>query len=243
MFNIDKELFNKRKKRLEEQKEKIPFQTLMKWLDARQLPLKIDDFAKNNKPNLIIDLKVTQGENGDPSLLLQNLIENGIKIFSASGIEEWDNGYGDYISYLKRGRLPVKNPIIRRDILIENYQIVDSKLIVADGITMFPEFLTSKEIDNLFNDSINLDFHALPVLKSKKDIKKIEKFEFKTVAISYNILKKLGIKPSDYENIIIYDLFKTEDVFTLFNQGYKFFWLDWDTFDKDRESWYKLTGK
>ena len=77
-----------------------------------------------------------------------------------------------------------KKPILRKDFIIDGFQIVEAKAIGADVILLIASCLTSEEIKNYGNLARDLDMEVLYEVHSQLDLDKINDLDNKIIGIN-----------------------------------------------------------
>ena len=135
---------------------------------------------------------------------------------------------------LKEARNITKLPILRKDFIIDIYQIVEAKAYGADLILLIAAALSNKEI-KVFSDfakklnlEVLLEIHSINELKNSLttsiDIVGVNNRNLKTFEVDINISKELSDQiPNDFIKISESGINKPSSVVELKKYGYKGF--------------------
>ena len=150
MINILDEIVEKTKIKIAEKKQGLSLEELRSKLDFENL--KASNFKKSiqdKTESVIAEIKKASpsagiiSENFDPILKAKEYESFGASALSI--LTEEDYFLGD-IEHLKDVKALTSLPILRKDFIIDEYQLYESKLIGADCILLIASILNDKEI-------------------------------------------------------------------------------------------------
>jgi indole-3-glycerol phosphate synthase len=121
-------------------------------------------------------------------------------------------------------------PILRKDFIISEYQIIESKFIGADAILLIASVLTAKEIIQFTRFAHKLGLEVLLEIHSEEELEKyfteidlvgINNRNLKTFEVNFDNASKLVSKlPDDTIKIAESGIKSPEDIFELRNHGF-----------------------
>ena len=163
-MNILDEIVAKTKSKLEEKKQGLSLEELSSKIDFENL--KETNFKKSlqNKAEAIIaEIKKASpsagiiSENFDPVSKSKEYESFGASALSILTEEDYFLGN---IQYLKDVKATTSLPILRKDFIVDEYQIYESKLIGADCILLIASILNDKELKNFSEtaERLKLDY-------------------------------------------------------------------------------------
>lgn len=127
----------------------------------------------------------------------------------------------------------VKIPILRKDFIIDEYQIFESKAIGADVILMIAALLSEKEIKRFTNRAKSLRLEVLFEIHNEEELKKINpeiqmigvnNRDLKTFKVDLNTSKMLSEKiPAEFIKVSESGISSISGIKDLRNYGYKGF--------------------
>ena len=135
------------------------------------------------------------------------------ELFGASALSiltEEDYFLGS-IQYLKDVKTFSNLPILRKDFVIDEYQIYESKLIGADCILLIVSILSDKELERFTSlaDTLGLDY--IIEVHDEAELKRVEDFSEAIIGVNNRDLKTFEV---NIENSIrLRNLFKKENIF------------------------------
>ena len=192
---------------------------------------------KNSNSGIIAEHKrrSPSKQNINNSLSIIDVVK-GYESSGACGISILTDGkyFGGSLEDLNIAKASSKLPILRKDFIISEYQIVEAKAHGADLILLIASILTRKEIKNLsiFAKSLNLE-----VLLEVHDINEINKAimpsldflgvnnrNLKTFEVNLNTSRELADKiPDDFIKVSESGINNSQSIIDLKTYGYKGF--------------------
>jgi len=123
----------------------------------------ISEFKRRSPSKPTINLQA------DPSIIPNQYCDAGV-----SGISILTDEYffGGNAYHLSMARPKVNCPILRKDFIIDEYQIIEAKSIGADAILLITEILSKEEIANLATIAASLGLEVLMEIHTKEQIDK-----------------------------------------------------------------------
>ena len=115
------------------------------------------------------------------------------------------------IQYLKDVKAISNLPILRKDFIVDEYQIYESKLIGADCILLIVSILSDKELERFTSlaDTLGLDY--IIEVHNEEELKRVEDFSEAIIGVNNRDLKTFEV---NIENSIrLRNLFKKENIF------------------------------
>ncbi len=146
-----------------------------------------------------------------------------------------DNKYfGGSLEDLIQARSNSNLPLLRKEFIIDKYQIHESKAFGADIILLIASILSKKEIIEFSSIAKNLDLEVLIEVHNKEDLNKslnknvdfigVNNRNLKTFDVSLDISKKLSSKiPDNYLKISESGIKSIKDIEKLKSYGFKGF--------------------
>ncbi len=105
-------------------------------------------------------------------------------------------------SHLKTIRAVTKLPILRKDFIIDPYQVYESRLLAADAILLIADILTLEELRSLRELAEELGMEALVETHSEEDMQKAKASGAKIIGINNRNLKTLKVSTTIAESLI-----------------------------------------
>ena len=115
------------------------------------------------------------------------------------------------IKYLKDVKAISNLPILRKDFVIDEYQIYESKLIGADCILLIVSILSDKELERFASlaDTLGLDY--IIEVHDEVELKRVEDFSEAIIGVNNRDLKTFEVNIDN--SIRLRKLFKKENIF------------------------------
>ncbi|MDD5681296.1 MAG: indole-3-glycerol phosphate synthase TrpC [Candidatus Omnitrophica bacterium] len=172
-------IVEEKKKEIETAKKKIPQKDLMGELSGRQVHSKPHFFkhslAKRNHIHLIAEVKKASPSAGviredfDPLKIALAYETGGASAISVLTDEKFFQGS---LSHLEKIKKSVRLPVLRKDFIIDEYQIYESIAHGADAALLIADLLTAGELKNFLAIGRENKFDFLVEVHSEEDVQK-----------------------------------------------------------------------
>ncbi len=179
MANILDEIIKKTKADLEKRKKEYPEEWLGRSLAFNPfLPKDVHKALKATKENpyrIIAEIKKASPSKGviredfDPLSIGQAYEKGGADALSILTEPHYFKGDKEYLGMVRRY---VSIPILRKDFIIDKYQILEALVYGADFILLIAKALSRKELKELINYAHHLGLEVLVEIHDKKDLVK-----------------------------------------------------------------------
>ncbi len=190
-----------RKKDVTELKERMPLSRLQRIIETMPRPparsfIKAITTSKNL--NVIAELKKASPSHGViredfQPLRIANLYEYaGACAISVLTEPHFFKGRP---SYLKTVRQVTTLPLLRKDFILEKYQLYETAILEADAFLLIAAILTEEELKELIDLGRSLGMDALVEVHNNSDLKKAVNAGAKMIGINNRNLKTLEIDP------------------------------------------------
>jgi len=105
------------------------------------------------------------------------------------------------IDYLERVRKLTKKPLLRKDFIIDEYQIYESRFYGADAILLIARILSKKKIEKLIKIAKKYNMDCLVEIHNKKELKKLPD-NVKIIGINNRDLDTLKVDLNNTLNLV-----------------------------------------
>ena len=176
---------------LEKQKQKLPFNILQKALSHSHSPL---DPLKSLKDgiNIIAEVKKASPSKGvirdnfDPLQIALEYERAGAWAISVLCEPHYFLGSIEYLGLVRRF---VNLPLLRKDFIIDRYQIAQARIYGADMILLIAKALDTKSLTELSNYANELNLTVLMEIHDEEDLEKALQTNAKLIGINHRNLK------------------------------------------------------
>ncbi len=162
------QIIERRRERLEEEKTALPLAEIQARLanmtGLRQQPRNFVQMLQGERVRVIAEIKRRSPSEGelrslfDPRNLAQDYAGSGAAAISV--ITERDYFDGDP-AYLRRARSGMPLPVLRKDFLVDGYQVYEARLLLADAVLLIADVLSEGELRALLMVTRELGMEAL----------------------------------------------------------------------------------
>ena len=214
-MNILDEIVLKTKSKLKEKKQRLPLEELSSKIDFENL--KETNFKKSlqNKAEAIIaEIKKASpsagiiSDNFDPVSKSKEYESFGASALSILTEEDYFLGN---IQYLKDVKATTSLPILRKDFIVDEYQIYESKLIGADCILLIASILNDKELKNFSETAERLKLDYIIEVHDEKELQRVQHFSNAIIGVNNRNLKTFDV---DINNSVeLKKIFEGENIF------------------------------
>ena len=147
-------------------------------------------------------------ENFDPVQKAKEYEVNGASALSILTEEDFFMGS---MEHLKKVKMITSLPILRKDFMIDEYQIYESKLIGADCILLIASILSDKKIEDFINIAKEVELDYLIEVHDEAELERIAHHKEALIGINNRDLKTFEV---DLDNSVrLRKLFKEENIF------------------------------
>jgi len=214
-MNILDEIVLKTKSKLEEKKQRLPLEELSSKIDFENL--KETNFKKSlqNKAEAIIaEIKKASpsagiiSDNFDPVSKSKEYESFGASALSILTEEDYFLGN---IQYLKDVKATTSLPILRKDFIVDEYQIYESKLIGADCILLIASILNDEELKNFSEIAERLKLDYIIEVHDEEELQRVKHFSNAIIGVNNRNLKTFDV---DINNSVeLKKIFEGENIF------------------------------
>ena len=214
-MNILDEIVAKTKSKLEEKKQGLSLEELSSKIDFENL--KETNFKKSlqNKAEAIIaEIKKASpsagiiSENFDPVLKSKEYESFGASALSILTEEDYFLGN---IQYLMDVKAITSLPILRKDFIVDEYQIYESKLIGADCILLIASILNDEELKNFSEIAERLKLDYIIEVHDEEELQRVKHFSNAIIGVNNRNLKTFDV---DINNSVeLKKIFEGENIF------------------------------
>ena len=178
-------------------KAELPLEQIKLSLESLDLPKgKFKDNISSKDEAIIAEIKKASPSAGiikedfEPTKIAMEYESFGASALSILTEEDFFMGS---IEYLKDVKKITSLPILRKDFMIDEYQIYESKLIGADCILLIASILTDQQIANFINISKKLELDYLIEVHDENELKRVDRFEDALIGVNNRNLETFEV--------------------------------------------------
>ena len=204
-MTILNDIVKKTQKKLIEKKANMPLEEIKSQLKNLELPRGV--FKENliNKDQAIIaEIKKASpsagiiSENFNPVEKAKEYEAFGASALSILTEEDFFQGSNQFLMDVKA---ITKLPIIRKDFMVDEYQIYEAKLIGADCILLIASVLSDDEITQFTELAETLELDYLIEVHDEDELRRVEHFENAMIGVNNRNLKTFEVDLSNSINL------------------------------------------
>ncbi|PHO11212.1 indole-3-glycerol phosphate synthase [Malaciobacter canalis] len=189
------EIIEKTKEDLERRKVEIPLDLLGRSLSSNPYaPRDVKKYLTSTKDEpvrIIAEVKKASPSKGiikedfDPLAIAQEYSANGANAISVLTEPHYFKGDLEYLTQIRRY---VPTPLLRKDFIVDKYQIVEALVYGADFILLIAKALSTKELKELYEYALYVGLEVLVEIHDKEDLSKAMKCGANIVGINHRNL-------------------------------------------------------
>ena len=202
------EILTHRRKEVEDLKLRYPLRKLQEAVEKKNGSTARDflkAIADPHRINLIAEIKKASPSEGilrdnfQPLRLAALLEYGGAAALSVLTESRFFKGRP---SYLKTIRQVTEIPLLRKDFILDEYQLYESKLLEADAVLLIASLLTDEELGHFLSRCLELNLQALVEVHAEEDLKKATGRGAKIIGINNRNLQTLEVDVNRAERLL-----------------------------------------
>ena len=196
-MNILDEIVSKKRKRVDEVKSQVSIEDIQNQL--AKIPFLKSNFKKNlenQKQSIIAEIKKASpsagiiAEDFNPILKAKEYEKMGARALSILTEEDFFQGSNKVLQEVKK----ITNlPILRKDFIIDDYQIYESKLIGADCILLITSILSDSQIEDYVFKAEDINLDVLIEVHDEEELVRISRFKNALIGVNNRNLKTFEV--------------------------------------------------
>lgn len=194
---------------VERRKVEFPLDLLGRSLSSNPyMPRDVKSYLRATKDEpirIIAEVKKASPSKGvikedfDPLLIATLYSKNGANAISVLTEPHYFQGSLDYLTQIRRY---VPTPLLRKDFILDKYQIVEALVYGADFILLIAKSLSTKELKELYEYARHLGLEVLVEIHDKEDLTKAIKSGADIIGINHRNLETFEMDMSLCEKLI-----------------------------------------
>jgi indole-3-glycerol phosphate synthase len=198
-----------------QKKAELSLEQIKSSLEDLELPRgRFKDNISNKDEAIIAEIKKASPSAGvivdafDPVTKAIDYEAFGASALSILTEEDFFMGSVDYLKDVKK---VTALPILRKDFIIDEYQLYESKLIGADCILLIASILSDHQIKDFINITKKLELEYLIEVHDENELQRVEHFEDALIGVNNRNLKTFEV---DLDNSVrLRNVFKQKNIF------------------------------
>lgn len=190
------EIVADKKKRIEEDKARISYEEMKALaLACERKPVSFYEALKKPGLSIIGEFKKASPSHGtmDNQIELTDRIDMyNASVSAISCLTEQDHFLGS-VDYFKQIRAITNLPMIRKDFIIDPYQVFEAKVIGADCILLIAAILNDKQLTLLYELAYELGMDVLVEVHDEEEMKRAIGLDAKIIGVNNRNLKDFTI--------------------------------------------------
>lgn len=192
------EIIEKRILQLEREKAAADFETVKKAAEkSDRIPISFKEaLAKPNILSVISEVKKASPSKGliqpdfDPVKIAKEYEANGADAVSCLTEEHFFLGCSEYFKAIRK---EIALPMIRKDFIIDEYQIYEARLMGADAILLIAAVLDDEKLKRFKAIADSLGMDILAETHDEKELERVLELDFNIIGINNRNLKTFEV--------------------------------------------------
>lgn len=203
------EIIEKTKQDLEKRKKDLPLDVLGRSLASNPYaPRDVKPYLTSTKEEpirIIAEVKKASPSKGiikedfDPIAIAQSYSNSGANAISVLTEPHYFQGNLDYLTQIRRY---VPTPLLRKDFIVDKYQIVEALVYGADFILLIAKALSTKELKELYEYALHVGLEVLVEIHDVEDLTKAMKCGANIIGINHRNLQSFEMDMSLCDKLI-----------------------------------------
>ncbi len=206
MSSVLQEICRVKAEHVAKQKNKITLNDLETLAKQASAPRGfINALSKNNAPALIAEVKKASPSKGiiredfDPLDIATIYKNNGAECLSVLTDEPYFQGSDEYFKVI---RANIALPMLRKDFMIDPYQITESRALGADCILIIMAALSDEQASELYDAAEQLGMDALIEIHNEEELDRALTLNPKMIGVNNRNLKTLNVDTQTSFNLL-----------------------------------------
>jgi indole-3-glycerol phosphate synthase len=189
------EIIERTKEDLEKRKKEYSLEWLGRSLASNPYPPRdVKPFLTSTKEEpirIIAEVKKASPSKGiikedfDPLVIAQSYSNSGANAISVLTEPHYFQGNLEYLTQIRRY---VPTPLLRKDFIVDKYQIVEALVYGADFILLIAKALSTKDLKELYEYALHVGLEVLVEIHDKEDLTKAMKCGANIIGINHRNL-------------------------------------------------------
>ncbi len=186
-MNFLSTILQEKKKEVAAKKRLIPLQLLIDRPAFRRAPLSLASALREDGINIIAEVKKASPskgvirENFDPVLIAAGYANGGAKAISVLTDVQFFQGA---LTHLETVREAVSLPILRKDFILDPYQLYESRAIGADAVLLIVAALERNQLRDLAGEAATIGLECLIEVHDERELESIQDLEAPLVGVN-----------------------------------------------------------
>ena len=206
-MNILNTILENTRLEIDKLKESMPINRLKKLPEYARKPYSLQKSLQSSDIAVIAEIKKASPSKGiiredfEPVSLAMGYIENGANALSILTDKKFFQGDICFIADI-RPVAPI--PILRKDFIIDSYQLTEAKAFGADAVLLIVAALESSQLQELHSEANELGLECLVEVHNESELDKLNLDRIKIIGINNRDLKDFSVDLSTSVRVASY---------------------------------------
>ncbi|MDP2919969.1 MAG: indole-3-glycerol phosphate synthase TrpC [Dehalococcoidia bacterium] len=193
------EIVTNKKREIESAKSRVPLAHLKKLAEKQTHPLDFIKALQGDGIKLIAEVKKASPSKGvirtdfAPLEIARIYAANGASAISVLTDEKYFQGKLEYLQNIKKALAGSNIPLLRKDFIIDSYQVYESRVYGADAILLIVAILSQEQIKELLNLSHQLGMACLVEVHNETELRTVLQTDARAIGINNRDLTTMTV--------------------------------------------------
>jgi indole-3-glycerol phosphate synthase len=198
-MNILEEILKNTRQEISAAKKILPLKQLREMPNFQRHCFSLSNALHQNEINIIAEIKKASPSKGvirkdfDHLALARDYAENGARAISMLTDKKYFQGNIRFISDV---RASVSLPILRKDFIVDSYQLTEAKAFGADAVLLIAAALEPRQLHDLYDEAKELRLDCLVEIHNEQELDKLDLKQVKIVGINNRNLSDFTVDVS-----------------------------------------------
>lgn len=206
--DVLKEIVFKKKEKILLAKQSLPEEDLKSKLE--NLPPPRPFIEAINKPRQISLIAEIKRQSPSRGIMRQEFnLREIARIYQDCGVQAIsvlteEDYFGGNLSYINEVKNTATVPVLRKDFILEPYQVYESRFYGADAILLIADLLSKEKMEELMRLAESLGLDCLIEAGDEKELKKVISLKAALIGINNRDLHTLEVDPKTTEKLFLF---------------------------------------
>jgi len=200
------EIVKNKTKEIKQQIRKKPISELFERVEGQREPKSFSEVIRNEKVvQIIAEIKKASPsagrlrENFHPVEIAESYRKNGAAAISVLTDERFFEGKLDYLGHVQKA---VDIPLLRKDFILDPYQVIEARAFGADAILLIMAILSNSQFTELLATADGINLECLVEVHNTKELERAMTAEPQIVGINNRDLTTFEVDLSTTEKLL-----------------------------------------
>ena len=207
-MSVLKEIIEHKQREVQEAKKSKPIDALKKELASRLMDIRGFKYSLETSPHNPCVIAEVKRKSPSKGVLRENLdVQELVKAYEANGASAIsvltdEKYFGGHLDDLKKAKEVTTCPILRKDFMIDEYQIYESLIGGADAVLLIVAALSPEMLKRLYETAVGIGLDVLLEVHKDEELQNVEAFPQAVIGINNRDLNTFNVDLKTTEKLM-----------------------------------------